>query len=124
MTLGEHDRALLHAIEPWVGVPQDAQEVDRRLSALAAEHPERTHCRARGSRAREAEEEQRVIRIGRAQVEGMGAGPAPRKGVAGFPREAEEEQHPGRLRWTGRSPAESRRVRGWGQTVGRTRQCA
>jgi len=37
--LGEHDRALLNAIEPWVGVPQDAAEAERRLSALDAAHP-------------------------------------------------------------------------------------
>jgi len=36
--LGEHDRALLHAIEPWVGVPADAREVERRLVALVATH--------------------------------------------------------------------------------------
>ena len=35
-SLGEHDRTLLQAIEPWVGVPQDTREVDRRLSALVA----------------------------------------------------------------------------------------
>jgi len=38
--LGEHDRALLHAIEPWAGLPQDAGEVDRRLTALAVQHPD------------------------------------------------------------------------------------
>jgi len=37
-TLSEHDRALLHAIEPWVGVPQDVHEVERRLVELAAVH--------------------------------------------------------------------------------------
>jgi len=36
--LGDHDRALLHAIEPWVGVPQDVADVDRRLAAVAATH--------------------------------------------------------------------------------------
>jgi len=36
--LGAHDRALLHAIAPWVSVPQDALEVERRLVELTATH--------------------------------------------------------------------------------------
>jgi len=39
-SLGDHDRALLQAIEPWVGVPRDAREVERRLSALAGSEPD------------------------------------------------------------------------------------
>jgi len=35
-TLGDHDRALLQAITPWVGVPRDVLEVERRLAALTA----------------------------------------------------------------------------------------
>ena len=39
-TLGEHDRALLQAITPWVSVPQDPHEVERRLVVLTANHPD------------------------------------------------------------------------------------
>ena len=38
--LGEHDRALLRAIEPWVAAPQDVHEVVRRLTALTERHPD------------------------------------------------------------------------------------
>jgi|GEM_PF-594207 len=34
--LGEHDRDLLRAIEPWLAIPEDARESERRLAALAA----------------------------------------------------------------------------------------
>jgi len=50
-TLSEHDRALLQAIGPWVTVPQDAHEVERRLIALTALHPDADYlfqlCRVR-----------------------------------------------------------------------------
>jgi len=37
-TLSEHDRGLLLAIGPWVTIPQDAREVERRLVELTAGH--------------------------------------------------------------------------------------
>ena len=37
-TLNEHDRALLHAVEPWVAVPQDVRDVEARLAELAKAH--------------------------------------------------------------------------------------
>jgi len=62
VTLSDHDRALLHAIEPWVAVPQDAHEVERRLTELASsqEEPELYYqlCRFRvldGNYARAAD---------------------------------------------------------------------
>ena len=38
-SLGDHDRALLDAVEPWMSVPPDLTEARRRLEVAASAHP-------------------------------------------------------------------------------------